>query len=69
MALLTTAQVAERLGVHPSRVRALVREGRLPHRKFGRDLQFEETDLEKLERFPVGWPKGIKRGKREKGEQ
>lgn len=29
----------------------------------------EETDLEKLERFPVGWPKGIKRGKREKGEQ
>lgn len=42
---LTTKQAAERLGVTPSRVRALIKAGRLPARKDGRDWLIEERHL------------------------
>ncbi|PYP82686.1 MAG: hypothetical protein DMF61_25830 [Blastocatellia bacterium AA13] len=45
MKLLTTAEVAERLGVHRSRVGVLIKEGRLPAQRFGRVLLVAEKDL------------------------
>lgn len=45
MNLLTTNDVAERLGVTIKRVQALVRAGRLPAEKVGRDYLIKEKDL------------------------
>ncbi len=43
--LLTTPQVAERLGVSVRRVQALIHDGRLPSQQFGRDHLIRESDL------------------------
>jgi excisionase family DNA binding protein len=43
--LLTTPEVAERLGVSIRRVQALIHEGRLPSQQFGRDHLIRESDL------------------------
>ncbi len=43
--MLTTKQVAERLGVSQGRVRALIKVGRLPSQQFGRDHLIDESDL------------------------
>lgn len=43
--MLTTKQVAERLGVSQGRVRALIKVGRLPSQQFGRDHLINESDL------------------------
>lgn len=56
--LLSIAQAAERLGVSTSRVRALIREGRLPRRKIGSLHVLTPADCDALERLPVGWKKG-----------
>lgn len=45
MSLLTTNEVAERLGVTLPRVHALIRGGRLPAEKMGRDYFIKESDL------------------------
>ena len=45
MSLLTTNEVAERLGVSLPRVHALIRDGRLPAEKMGRDYFIKESDL------------------------
>jgi excisionase family DNA binding protein len=45
MKLLTTNEAAERLGVHVTRVRALIVAERLPAQKIGRDYMIRETDL------------------------
>ena len=58
---LTTKEAALRLGVAPSRVRQLILNGQLPAEKAGRDLWILETDLEKVKRRPVGYPKGRSR--------
>lgn len=42
---MTTAKVAERLGVNPSRVRQFIRDGRLKASKDGRDNYVHEDDL------------------------
>jgi excisionase family DNA binding protein len=44
--LLTTRQVAARLGVSDARVRQLLAEGRLRATKLGRDWLIEERSLE-----------------------
>ena len=54
---LTTKEAAERLGVTPQRVRALVRGGRLPAEKFGRDLLIHEEDLKLVKNRKPGRPK------------
>lgn len=58
--LLTTADVADRLGLTPSRVRALAR-SRGVGRRVGRDWLFDASDLERLRERkagrPVGWRK------------
>lgn len=61
MKSLTTKEAAERLGVTPQRVRALVRTGRLPAKKFGRDLVIHEEDLKLVKDRKPGRPKkGVK---------
>jgi len=45
MNLLTTSEVAERLGVTIKRVQAMIRDGRLPAEKLGRDYVIKEQDL------------------------
>jgi len=44
-AMLTTPQVADRLGVSTARVRQFISEGRLPSRQHGRDHLIKESDL------------------------
>jgi excisionase family DNA binding protein len=56
MKLLTTAEVAERLGVHRTRVNVLIKEGRLPAQRFGRAYLVQERDLELVSERRVGRP-------------
>ena len=57
MKMLTAKQAAEILGVHHSRVRVLIREGRLPAQKIGRDWIIMEPDLELVKVRKPGRPK------------
>lgn len=57
MALITTAEVAERLGVHRSRVQVLIKEGRLPAQKFGKVYLVEEKDLKLVQERKPGRPR------------
>ena len=56
MELLTTKQVAERLGISLSRVHQLINEERLPAQKVGRDYVVKEEDLKLVEERKVGRP-------------
>ena len=60
MKFLTTAQVAERLGVHRTRVNVLIREGRLPAQQFGRAYLVDEKDLALVAERTVGRPRTAK---------
>lgn len=60
MNTLTTEQVAERLGVTPSRVRVLIRNGRLPAQRFGRAHAVEEADLSFVAERKPGRPRDSK---------
>lgn len=53
---LTTEQAAERLGVTPVRVRAMITAKRLPAEKFGRDYVILEADLRLVEDRKPGRP-------------
>jgi excisionase family DNA binding protein len=57
MEFLTTKEAAERLGITPRRVQALIEAGRLPAQKFGRDYMIKEADLKLVEDRKVGRPK------------
>ncbi|MBA3766089.1 MAG: helix-turn-helix domain-containing protein [Acidobacteria bacterium] len=54
--ILTTREVAERLGVTQARVRALIAAGRLPSQQFGRDHLIKESDLKLVEDRKPGRP-------------
>lgn len=54
--MLTTREVAERLGVTQARVRALIQNGRLPSQQFGRDHLIKEADLKMVEDRKPGRP-------------
>jgi excisionase family DNA binding protein len=56
MEFLTTKQAAERLGITPRRVQALIEAGRLPANKFGRDYMIKEADLNLVKDRKVGRP-------------
>lgn len=56
MKLLTTAEVAERLGVHRTRVNVLIKEGRLPAQQYGRAYLVNEKDLKLVEDRKTGRP-------------
>lgn len=57
MAILTTAQAAERLGVSVRRVQQLVKDGRLPAGQFGGALMIKEEDLQLVENRKAGRPR------------
>jgi excisionase family DNA binding protein len=57
MDFLTTKQAAEKLGITPRRVQALITDGKLPAQKFGRDYFIREKDLKLVENRKVGRPK------------
>jgi excisionase family DNA binding protein len=54
--LLTTQQVAEKLGVTAGRVRQMIVDGQLPAIKMGRDNFIKESDLRLVESRKVGRP-------------
>jgi excisionase family DNA binding protein len=54
--LLTTKEVAERLGVTVARVHALIKDARLPAEKLGRDYIIKEKDLKLVEDRKPGRP-------------
>jgi excisionase family DNA binding protein len=54
MKLLTTPEVAKKLGVTVSRVQALINEHRLPAQKLGRDFMVREEDLILVSARPAG---------------
>ena len=56
MKLLSTPQVAERLGVTVARVQALIWAGRLPAQKVGRDYVIQEEDLKLVKDRKPGRP-------------
>jgi excisionase family DNA binding protein len=60
MAILTTAQAAERLGVSARRVQQLVKDGRLPAEQFGGSLMIREEDLKLVENRKAGRPPKVK---------
>jgi excisionase family DNA binding protein len=55
--VLTTQQAAEKLGITRQRVGALIRSGRLPAVKVGRDWVLDEKDVDNFEKQPAGRPK------------
>ena len=57
MKMLSAKDVAKILKVHDSRVRVLIREGRLPAQKVGRTWVILEKDLKKLKILKRGRPK------------
>jgi excisionase family DNA binding protein len=54
--LLSTNEVAEKLGVTSIRVRAMIRKGNLPAQKIGRDYVVKESDLELVKDRKPGRP-------------
>ena len=62
MALLTTPEAAERLGVTVTRVQQLIAAGRLPAEKMGRDYFIREEDLKLVaDRKPGRPPKAAEK--------
>ena len=62
--MLSVAESAEQLGVSPARVRALIKDGRLPAVKNGREWVLREEDvLQRLMEHPrAGRPRGCAAG-------
>ncbi len=60
--MLTTPEVAERLGVTTRRVLALIQAGRLPSQQYGRDHLIKESDLKLVEDRQPGRPPKPKSG-------
>lgn len=65
MALLTTKEAAERLGVTPRRVTAMIQAEQLPAEKLGRDYLIQERDLKQVADRKVGRPR--KNGRNDEG--
>jgi len=58
---LTTTEAATILNITPRRVRALIKAGRLPAEKHGRDWAIKSEDLELVKVRKPGRPKKVKR--------
>jgi excisionase family DNA binding protein len=56
MKLLTTKDAADRLGVTVQRIHQLIKQGRLPAEKMGRDYFIKESDLKLVEERKPGRP-------------
>jgi excisionase family DNA binding protein len=62
MKMLTTNEVAERLGVTVQRVHQFIKDERLPAQKMGRDYIISEGDLKLLDDRQTGRPPKAKPG-------
>ena len=72
MALLTTKEVAGRLGVTVTRVQQMIVAGRLPAEKLGRDYFIEEGNLRLVEDRKPGRPSkkvGVKKARKKGGKK
>lgn len=71
MNILNTKEVAEKLNVSSIRVRQLIRDGRLPAKKIGRDFVIDENDLALVAERQTGRPLKTENGnhKKEKAEK
>lgn len=72
MSLLTTPEVAARLGVTVTRVQQMIVAGRLPAEKMGRDYFVREEDLKLVENRKPGRPpkaKSRRAGKKRGGQK
>lgn len=58
MTLLTTKQIADRIGVTPSRVRQIAQSRGIVGVKFGQTTVYRESSLPKFKRRPRGRPRG-----------
>jgi len=56
MNMLTTKEAGERPGITVQRIHALIKDGRLPAQKFGRDYLIKESDLRLVEERKPGRP-------------
>ena len=63
---LMVPQVAALLGVSQPRVHQLIKTGRLKAERCGHYWLIRPADVEAVRVRVTGWPKGRKRGKREK---
>ena len=68
MKLLTTKEVAEKLGVSVLRVQQLIWNGRLPAEKLGRDYVIKEDDIKLVADRKPGRPRKPKEVETEKGK-
>ncbi len=66
--LLTTEEAAARLGVTGARVRAMIRDERLPAQKFGHVHVIKEADLKLVEDRKTGRPPDTKAQTKAKAE-
>jgi excisionase family DNA binding protein len=57
MKIITTVEAAKRLGVTPSRVRALIEAKRLKAFKYGREWLIDPKDLAAVKNRKVGRPR------------
>jgi len=62
-ALLSAAEVAQRLGVDRSHVSRLAKSGALPSRRIGRSYVFRAADVAAYQPKHAGWPRGRPRKK------
>jgi excisionase family DNA binding protein len=57
MKLLGTKEASERLAISQQRIQALIKNGKLPAQKVGRDWLIKEGDLELVRNRKIGRPK------------
>lgn len=70
MNLLTVTQAADKLGVHRTRVHALIKAGRLPATKVGVQYLIKASDLKLVEERKTGRPpKQAKAGGKKGGKK
>jgi len=62
MKIITTTEAAKRLGVTPTRVRALIEAKRLKAFKYGREWLIDPKDLEAVKNRKVGRPRKKRNG-------
>ena len=69
MKIITTVEAARRLGVTPSRVRALIEAKRLKAFKYGREWLIDPKDLEAVKNRKVGRPRKSRKGAKKTGRK
>jgi excisionase family DNA binding protein len=62
MKIITTTEAAKRLGVTPTRVRALIEAKRLKAFKYGREWLIDPKDLDAVKDRKVGRPRKAHKG-------